>query len=83
MLDGTNPSVLSYVRTAPPGHHNIVMALNMTGQPQKIALDLKEAGIQQTAVKTLMTDDSSLQGVTTTSMTLPPFASWVGEVQMQ
>jgi alpha-glucosidase len=83
MLDGTNASVLSYVRTAPPGHHNIVVALNMTGQPQKIALDLKEAGIQQTAVKTLMTDDSSLQGVTTTSMTLPPFASWVGEVQMQ
>jgi alpha-glucosidase len=83
MLDGTNPSVLSYVRTAPPGHHNIVVALNMTGQPQKIALDLKEAGIQQTAVKTLMTDDSSLQGVSTTSMTLPPFASWVGEVQMQ
>jgi alpha-glucosidase len=82
MLDGTNPSVLSYVRTAPPGHHNIVVALNMTGQPQKIALDLKEAGIQQTAVKTLMTDDSSLQGVTTTSMTLPPFASWIGEVQM-
>jgi alpha-glucosidase len=83
MLDGTNPSVLSYVRTAPPGHHNIVVALNMTGQPQKIALDLKEAGIQQTAVKTLMTDDSSLQGVTTTAMTLPPFSSWVGEVQMQ
>jgi alpha-glucosidase len=83
MLDGTNPSVLSYVRTAPPGHHNIVVALNMTGQPQKIALDLKEAGIQQTAVKTLLTDDSSLQGVTTTSMTLPPFSSWVGEVQMQ
>jgi alpha-glucosidase len=83
MLDGTNASVLSYVRTAPPGHHNIVVALNMTGQPQKIALDLKEAGIQQTAVKTLLTDDSSLQGVTTTSMTLPPFSSWVGEVQMQ
>src|SRR6266566_2955376 len=50
MLDMANPSVLSYVRTAPPGHHNIVVALNMTGQPQKIALDLKEAGIQQTAV---------------------------------
>jgi alpha-glucosidase len=82
MLDTSNPSVLSYVRTAPPGHHNIVVALNMTGQPQKIALDLKEAGIQQTAVKTLMTDEPSLQGATSTSITLPPFASWVGEVQM-
>jgi alpha-glucosidase len=83
MLDGTNPSVLSYVRTAPLGHHNIVVALNMTAQPQKIALDLKEAGIQQTAVKTLMTNEPSLMGTTSTSMTLPPFASWVGEVQMQ
>jgi alpha-glucosidase len=82
MLDGTNPSVLSYVRTAPPGHHNIVVALNMTAQPQKIALDLKEAGIQQTAVKTLLTNEPSLQGATTTSITLPPFASWIGEVQM-
>ena len=82
MLDGTNPSVLSYVRTAPPGHHNIVVALNMTAQPQKIALDLKEAGIQQTAIKTLMTDAPSLMGATSTSITLPPFASWIGEVQM-
>ena len=83
MLDGTNPSVLSYVRTAPLGHHNIVVALNMTAQPQKIALDLKEAGIQQTAIKTLLTNESSLMGATSTSITLPPFASWVGEVQMQ
>jgi alpha-glucosidase len=83
MLDTTNASVLSYVRTAPPGHHNIVIALNMTGQPQKIALDLKEAGIQQTAIKTLLTNEPSLMGATTTSITLPPFASWVGEVQMQ
>jgi alpha-glucosidase len=82
MLDTANPSVLSYVRTAPPGHHNIVVALNMTGQPQKIALDLKEAGIQQTAIKTLMADDPSLMGATSTSITLPPFASWIGEVQM-
>jgi alpha-glucosidase len=82
MLDTSNPNVLSYVRTAPPGHHNIVVALNMTGQPQKIALDLKEAGIQQTAMKTLMTNEPSLMGATTTLLTLPPFASWIGEVQM-
>jgi alpha-glucosidase len=83
MLDTANPSVLSYVRTAPPGHHNIVVALNMTAQPQKITLDLKEAGIQQTAMKTLLTNEPSLMGATSTSITLPPFASWVGEVQMQ
>jgi len=82
MLDKTNPSVLSYVRVPPPGHHNIVVAVNMTAQPQKIALDLKEAGIEQRPVRTLLTDDPSLQGVTSTTMTLAPFASWVGEVQI-
>jgi alpha-glucosidase len=81
MVDTTNASVLSYVRTVPAGGKAVVVALNMTAQPQKIALDLKPAGISQRAVRTLLTNEASLQGVTTTSMTLPPFASWVGEVR--
>jgi alpha-glucosidase len=81
MLDTENPSTLSYVRTASAGAQAIVVALNMTGQPQTIALDLSPAGISSKGVRTLLTDDSSLQGVTKTSMTLPPFGSWVGEVR--
>lgn len=81
MVDTANPSVLSYVRTAPGGGHAVVVALNMTSQPQKIALDLSPARISQRAVRTLLTNEPSLQGVPTTSMTLPPFASWVGEVR--
>jgi alpha-glucosidase len=81
MVDTANASVLSYVRTAPAGGHAVVVALNMTAQPQKIALDLTPAGISQKAVRTLLTDNDSLQGVSSTSMTLPPFASWVGAVQ--
>jgi alpha-glucosidase len=81
MLDTTNPSVLSYVRTSPDGQHAVVVALNMTGQAQKIALDLTSAGVQSRTVKTLLTNEPSLQGTATTTMTLPPFASWVGEVQ--
>ncbi len=81
MVDEANPSVLSYVRTAPAGAKAVVVSLNMTGQPQKIALDLGPAGIKQKAVKTLLTNEPSLQGATSTTMTLPPFASWVGEVR--
>jgi alpha-glucosidase len=81
MVDGTNPSVLSYVRTAPAGGHAVVVALNMTAEPQKIALDLSEAGISSKAVRTLLTDEPSLQGATSTSMTLPAFASWIGALQ--
>ncbi|MCU1223854.1 MAG: alpha amylase catalytic region [Edaphobacter sp.] len=82
MLDITNSNVLSYVRTAPPGHHNIVIALNMTAQPQSIALDLTTAGIKEKLMRTLLTNEPSLQGATSTSITLPPFATWIGEVQL-
>jgi alpha-glucosidase len=81
MVDTANPSVLSYVRTSADGQHAVVVALNMTGQAQKIALDLSPAGISQKAVRTLLTNEASLQGASTTTMTLPAFASWVGEVQ--
>jgi alpha-glucosidase len=81
MVDTSNPSVLSYVRTPPDGQHAVVVSLNMSGQPQKIALDLSPAGVQSKAVRTLLTNESSLQGTNSTTITLPPFASWVGEVQ--
>jgi alpha-glucosidase len=81
MVDTANQSVLSYVRTAPAGGHAVVVTLNMTSQPQEISLDLSPAGVSQKAVRTLLTNEPSLQGVTTTSMTLAPFASWIGEVQ--
>ena len=82
MLDTTNPSVLSYVRTAPPGHHNIVIALNMTDKPQHINLDLTVAGIHQTLMRTLLTNEPSLQSATSANLTLPPFATWIGEVHV-
>jgi alpha-glucosidase len=82
MLDTTNPSVLSYVRTAPPGHHNIVIALNMTNQPQHINLDLTVANIHQTLMRTLMTNEPSLQSATSANLTLPPYATWIGEVHV-
>jgi alpha-glucosidase len=81
MVDTVNPSVLSYVRTAPGSGHAVVVALNMTAEPQQIALDLSPAGISSKVVRTLLTNEASLQGASTTSMTLPAFASWVGEVQ--
>jgi alpha-glucosidase len=81
MVDTANPSVLSYVRTAPGSGNAVVVALNMTAEPQQIALDLSPAGISSKAVRTLLTNEASLQGASTTSITLPAFASWVGGVQ--
>jgi len=82
MLDPTNRSVLSYVRTAPSTSRPLIVSVNMTAQPQTIHLDLTPAGITSTHIKTLLADDASLNTLTTTtSITLPPFTSLIAEVQ--
>ena len=82
MLDTTNPSVLSYARTAPTGAHPLIISVNMTAQPRTIHLDLTTAHIKSTHIKTLLTDAASLNAITdATNITLPPYASLVAEVQ--
>ena len=82
MLDKSNQSVLSYLRTAPSGASPVIVALNMTNSPQTISLDLKSAGLSANSVKTLVASDTALLDLQSAkSVTLPPFASWVAEVQ--
>jgi alpha-glucosidase len=82
MLDNTNPSVLTYLRTAPAGSKSILVSLNMTDQPQTIHLDLTTAGIHTTRIHTILTGSSDLNNAATvTNITLPPFASLVAEVE--
>ena len=84
MLDSTNPNVLSYLRTAPRGSRPILISLNMSAQPQTLQLDLGPAGIHTTAIHTLLSDADALNSDTTlTGVTLPPFASWVAELQQR
>jgi alpha-glucosidase len=82
MLDPTNPNVLSYLRKGPAGSPSVVVSLNFTAQPQTVSLDLAGTGVISNHIKTLMTDDASLQSTTSlTNIVLPPFASWVASVQ--
>jgi alpha-glucosidase len=84
MLDPTNPSVLSYVRTTPPmtESHSIVVSLNFTDQPQTVHLSLQPAAIPSNRIKVLLADDASLQNLNTLStFTLPPYATLIAEVQ--
>jgi alpha-glucosidase len=82
MLDTSNPSVLSYLRSNGPGQPAVVVALNFTAEPKTITLDLTSTGITATHVKTLLTDQPSLHTTSTLqNITLPPFATWIAEVQ--
>jgi alpha-glucosidase len=82
MLDRNNPSVLSYVRKGVGGRPSIVVALNFTAEPQTISLNLKAANISGDSVRTLITDAPSLKQTSSLSnITLPPYASWAGNIQ--
>jgi alpha-glucosidase len=79
MLDENNPSVLSYARNA--GHPAVLVALNFSDQQQTITLDPNGHGISGKQVSTLLTDTDSLKAQSSLTITLPPFASWVGSLQ--
>ena len=81
VLDPTNPSVLSYARTAPDGR-SVLIVLNFTSTPQTITLDPTLAGLTGKTIKTLLTSTPTLASTTTlTKITLPPYASWVATLQ--
>ena len=81
MLNASDPNVLSYVRTAGSGS-SVVVAMNCTAQPQTVSLNLAGTSAKGTSVKTLATDQPSLQNATSLNkILLPPFATWVAEVR--
>ncbi len=81
MLDTSNPSVLSYVRTTDSGPA-VVVATNFTATPQTVTLNLAGSGVNGSTVKTLAADDPSLKSISTLkNVTLPPYTSWVASVQ--
>ena len=73
MLDKENTKVLSYMRKG-EGGKSVVVALNFTGEPQKVTLGVGK-------VSTLMTDAAELKGQSDGTMTLPAYGAWVGEVK--
>jgi alpha-glucosidase len=82
MLDASDPSVLSYVRTTGAGQPAVVVAMNFTAEPRTISLDLKGTEATGKRVRTLLTDAPSLEGTTgLEQITLPPFASWIASVE--
>ena len=82
MLDTSNPSVLSFVRKGVSGSPAIVSATNFTAQPQTVSVDASAAGVSGSSATTLITDAPLLKGTPSLkSITLPPYASWIGSVQ--
>ncbi len=85
MLDPTNPSVLTYVRTSPPGSTGpmarpVLVSVNFTNRPQTVHLDLAAAGLGNHY--TWMHLDAPVAFTNNlTTFTMPPYATFITGVQ--
>jgi alpha-glucosidase len=82
MLQKDNPDVLSYLRTGVNGSEPVVVAINMTGRPQHVSLDLSPAGVSATSGDTLLsTEKASPSATSLKDITLKPYAVWIATVR--
>jgi alpha-glucosidase len=82
MLGKDNAEVLSYLRTGGNGSGPVVVAINMTGQPQHLSLDLSSAGVSGTSGDTLLsTEKTSPSATSLKDLTLKPYAVWIATVR--
>ncbi len=87
-LDTTNPNVLSYVRTTPPGRGSdpiarpILVSVNFTAQYQTVHLNLAAAGVGNHYTWSHL--DAPVQFgpfYTASTLTLPPYAALITGIQ--
>lgn len=81
MLERENPSVIAWVRVGDAGKDSTLVAVNCTDETRTIVLDPSAYGVHGHVVRTLLTDAAALEGQSTFTIKLPPFASWIGSVQ--
>ena len=81
MINTGSTAVLAYVRSGAAGHPPVVVAINLSGDPQTLTLDPTPAGVTAKSAKPLLTDAPDLQSTTTLNLTLPPYTTWVASLK--
>ena len=79
MLDAANTHVLSYARVTSEGS-GILVALNMSAQPQTLTLSGTAAGFAGNRFRTLMSSPGEFAAAGT-RLSLPPYGAWVAAVE--
>jgi alpha-glucosidase len=80
MLNTSDEHVLSWLRKSDNGEA-VIVACNLTDQPQKVSFDLSPQGIHSTEVKTLLKTPGAAEPVSLHSLQLGPYGVYIGRVQ--
>jgi alpha-glucosidase len=80
LTNDKSDTVLSYLRVTRNGNA-VVVAMNFTAQPQTVSLDLTSRGVRGRHLKTLIASFTGAEPGDLGRITLPPFGSYVGQVE--
>jgi alpha-glucosidase len=80
LVDESNNSVLSYLRKTKDGKA-VLVSLNFTASPQTVKINLDGKGVSGKHARTLLASYDSGASNDISNISLPPFGSYVGEVQ--
>ncbi|HVZ19388.1 MAG TPA: alpha-glucosidase [Terriglobales bacterium] len=78
-LNQNDPNVLSYLRSYKG--ENVLVALNMSGSPQKAKFDLSGQGVKGASGTTLASTAKAPAQVSVSTISLEPYGVWIGEVK--
>jgi len=80
MLNTTDPHVLSWLRKSPTGE-TVLVACNLTAQPQTVSFDLKAQGVHRFHLKTIMKTPGAQDPLSLDLVPLGPYGVYIGKVE--
>jgi len=80
MLNTTDPNVLSWLRKSPTGE-TVLVACNLTAQPQTVSFDLKAQGVHRFHLKTVMKTPGAQDPLSLDLVPLGPYGVYIGKVE--
>jgi len=81
-LNREDANVLSFLRRNPGAGDSVLVALNMSAQPQTVAFDLAQYGLKEkTAVTLLTAPEATAAKISVAGITIPPFGVLIAGVR--
>jgi alpha-glucosidase len=80
-VDENNANVLSFIRTAPGGSKPVLVVMNMTAKPQTANIQLQDAGLENSVLRTLLMSPGLATATGLGSMSLPPYSVWIAAIE--
>lgn len=81
IVDENNANVLSFIRTTPVGAKPVLVVMNMTAKPQIANIQLRDAGLKNSVLRTLLASPGFATPTSLGSMSLPPYSVWIAVIE--